>query len=75
MKLRIQINNNAEKYVASVYEDNNKIFVVKSDNQNWNATRETFQFNSIEELDNWVRNQDWINPKKIQLISNFKNVK
>lgn len=75
MKQRFRINDNTADYIATVYEDRNKILVVKSDNVNWNCTSEIFTFDTICDFYSWLAKQDWIDSKKIKFISAFKNVK
>ena len=74
MKLRERINNNTCKFTGNVYEDNNKIIVIKKDTSNYYdfSTNDEFIFKSIEEYENWKKGQDWI--KKIEKISSFKKV-
>lgn len=76
MKIRETINN-AEKFIATVFEHGNKIVVIKHDTFNYydNSTDEHFEFSTIEEYENWKAEQDWIVAKKINKVSNFKKVK
>lgn len=56
-----------------VYEDSFKIIVRKFDNANWNCTHEDFEFDTINDYENWKREQKWI--RKVKKVSDFKNVK
>ena len=74
MKLRQESNNNTCKQKASVFEDRNKIIVIKKDTFNYydNSTDEKFEFNSITEYENWKKQQDWIFTTR--KVSNFRKV-
>lgn len=76
MKVREIINNNANEFTATTYEDNNKIIVIKSNTYNYydNSTDEKFVFNTIKEYEDWKKEQNWIDPNKIKIIHNFKKV-
>ena len=77
MKLRMQINSNAEKFSADIFEDAGKILVRKMEtNGEGNFARaEIFEFETLEKLNNWIKNQEWINNKKIKFVSEFKGVR
>ena len=74
MKLRQILNNNTKKYKGEVFEDNNKIIVIKKDTNNYydNSTDEKFEFKSITEYENWKKQQDWIFTTR--KVSNFRKV-
>ena len=74
MKIRQTINNNAAKYSGIVYEDANKIIVIKHDTFNYydSSADERFEFDTISEFEEWMKNQDWI--VKITKESPFKKV-
>lgn len=74
MKIRATINNNADKFAATVYEDSNKIIVIKRDTYNYydNSTDERFEFSTVAEYSEWLSTQDWIN--KTEFVSRFKGV-
>lgn len=77
MKIRQTLNNNAEKFVAAVYEKGEKIVVVKKDTSNYydNSTDEIFEFPTISDFENWKSVQSWIVPKKTKIICPFKTVR
>lgn len=56
-----------------VYEDSFKIIIKKFDNANWNCTSETFEFDTINDYENWKRKQNWV--RKVKKVSDFKSVK
>ena len=74
MKLRQILNNNTKKYKGEVFEDNNKIIVIKKDTNNYydNSTDEKFEFKSITEYENWKEQQDWIFTTR--KVNNFRKV-
>ena len=77
MKIREQINNNADRFRATTYEHDDKIVVVKKDTNNYydDSTDERFEFSSIAEYENWKSSQEWIDLKKVLKVGIFKNVK
>lgn len=77
MKIRETINSNAEKFSAVVYEDQNKVIVVKHDTFNYydSSTDERFTFDSVAEYRAWVAEQSWIIPEKVKKVSAFKGGK
>lgn len=83
MKLRFEINNNADKYRANVFESKNgtKIIVekfdttIRGDDPAYDNNLERFEFSTIAEYEAWLREQGWIDKKKIKKITDFKNVK
>lgn len=76
MKIREIINNNGNKFTAVVFEENHKILVRKDNTFNHYdfSDSEHFEFNSIEEYENWKANQDWIDKKKVKRVSAFRKV-
>ena len=74
MKIRETINSNAEKFSAVAYEDQNKVVVVKHDNDNYydRSTDERFVFDSVTEYRAWISAQSWIVPAKVKKVSKFK---
>ena len=76
MKIRETINSNAEKFSAVVYEDQNKVVVVKHDNDNYydRSTDERFVFGSVTDYRAWIAEQNWIVPAKVKRVSKFKEV-
>lgn len=76
MKIREIINSNAEMYSAVVYEDNKKIVVVKHDTFNYydRSTDERIEFDTITKYREWLSVQDWIVPKKIKKVGQFKSI-
>lgn len=74
MKIRQIINNNTSRVAATVYENANKIVVIKRDTNNYydSSTDERFEFNTITEYGNWLKTQEWI--VKINKMSAFKKV-
>ena len=77
MKIRETINSNAEKFSAISYEDQNKVVVVKHDNDNYydRSTDERFVFDSVTEYRAWIAEQSWIVPAKVKNVSKFKEEK
>ena len=74
MKIRETINNNAEYFTARVLEDNKKIIVEKYGYTLGPIECEVFEFNSIEEYENWKAKQEWIKKEKVKKVSAFKKV-
>lgn len=76
MKIRETINSNAEKYAAVVYEDQNKVVVVKHDTFNYydRSTDERFTFDTVSAYREWIAVQDWIVPAKVKKVSAFRKV-
>ena len=74
MKIRQTINNNAAKYSGIVYENANKIIVIKHNAFNYydSSSDERFEFDTISGFEEWAKNQDWI--VKINKESPFKKV-
>ena len=74
MKIRETINSNAEKFSAIAYEDQNKVVVVKHDNDNYydRSTDERLVFDSVTEYRAWISTQSWIVPAKVKKVSKFK---
>ena len=77
MKIRETINSNAEKFSAVVYEDQNKVVVVKHDTFNYydRSTDERFTFDTVSEYREWVATQYWIVPAKVKKVSAFQKVR
>lgn len=86
MKLRFKLNNNADEIFANVYESKNgskikvcKTFIGLKFNENNIAERESveewLEFSTIAEYKNWLKNQEWINKKKIKKVHDFVNVR
>lgn len=76
MKIRETINDNAEKYKAVTFEENGEIVVIKQDTYNYydTSSNEYFKFKTIKEYEEWKKEQNWINIKKIQKVSAFRKV-
>lgn len=76
MKIRETINSKAEKFSAVVYEDQNKVVVVKHDTFNYydRSTDERFTFDTVSEYRKWIATQDWIIPEKVKKVSAFQKV-
>lgn len=76
MKIRETINSNAEQFSATVYEDQNKVVVVKHDTYNYydTSTDERFCFDTVSAYRDWLSRQDWIVPGKVKFVSPFKAV-
>lgn len=76
MKIRETINSNVEKFSAVVYEDHNKIVVVKHETSNYydRSTDERFMFETESEYRAWIAEQNWINPQKVKKVSAFRAV-
>lgn len=83
MKLRYVLNNNANKYMANVFESKNgtKIIVekfdttIRGDDPAYGKNFERFEFSTIAEYEAWLQEQDWLEKKKIKKIHDFINVK
>ena len=76
MKIRETINSNAEKFSAVVYEDSNKVVVIKKDTFNYydTSTDERFTFDTVSAYREWINAQDWIVPAKVKKVSTFQKV-
>ena len=75
MKVRGSLNNNANAYSATIFEDNGKIIVAKRPTTPVGATDiKTFTFNSVKDLKSWIDKQDWIDKKKVR-IGEFRSSK
>jgi hypothetical protein len=83
MKLRYELNNNADKYRANVFESKNgtKIIVekfdttIRGDDPAYGNNFERFEFLTIADYENWLNNQDWVIKRKIKKVHDFINVK
>lgn len=83
MKLRFTLNSYAEKYRANVFESKNgtKIIVekfdttIRGDDLAYDTNVEKFEFSTIADYENWLKNQDWIIKRKIKKVHDFINVK
>lgn len=77
MKIRETINSNAEKFLAIVYENQNKVVVLRIDTSNYydRSTDERFTFDTVSEYREWIAAQDWIVPAKVKKVSAFQKVK
>jgi hypothetical protein len=77
MKIRETINSNAEKFSAVVYEDQNKVVVVKHDTFNYydRSTDERLTFDTVAAYRDWIAAQDWIVPAKVKTVSAFAKVR
>lgn len=76
MKIRQTLNNNAERFAATVFEHQNRIIVVKRDTFNYydTSTDERFEFSSVAAYNEWLSHQDWVVPSKIEIAQRFINV-
>lgn len=76
MKIRQTLNNNADRFAATVYEKKGKIVVIKRDTFNYydDSTNEQFEFSSVSDFEAWKAAQDWIVTSKSRTVCPFKTV-
>lgn len=79
MKQRYRLNNDGSEFQAMVWEHNNQIIVRIYESRNIHSPGKIscdneIIFNSIDEYNEWLKNQEWVEPKKTFKYGNFKKV-